>query len=676
MTSKSIKNVIGLVAITALASVSLTANAASAYTHSRTLKVGSRGLAVESLQDALNACWDLGLTADGIFGKGTRAAVMAAQKDLGLKADGVVGPMTGAAIEDCDGAVVTPTTPTTPTTPGTLTPGAELRTRNFQIRNASNSSVEEGARGVEVARVQFDTQYSDAKLERIDLVATPNGTVPSPTTPWRVFDRVMIKVNDTQVASFDTANATMWDEVSSGVYRLRLSGLTAILPKDRTQNISILADINSGANGGSGDVKWDISLGADAQGIRMLDQAGITQYVGLASTFTGTTFGTDKVASNAAVLTIKNLGGLSTVRVTASSNDPVSKTLMANKNTASSAMLVHSYTVKAEEGDIKIKTVPVKLDITEASGGTQATVSSTDYGALYKAVIDSTWIEINGTRFDSITSKSSADNTTYETDTINFDVNRNFTITSGSTATINVYVKLASMPDNSGNPNANSGATIKSSVTGTTLALETGMYDAVPSNSITGSATGYVHTIRTSGVVATMGTASIARTTNNSGQTTAVEYTIPLTLTASGNTFYIGQSAEFAATSTLAADGASAKALAFTLQSASAASTDITSVNNSVFTNGTADGTVISTLSSSNASIQNLGYRLDDGSAKNFTLKVTATAASDGTTDSLRVALKTLKFYNADTLADGAGETVFTLLPVENFRTEFQTLTR
>ena len=60
----------------------------------QTLKKGSRGAAVKTLQTALK---DLGFyngKIDGIFGKGTRNAVKAYQRKNGLKADGVAGPKT------------------------------------------------------------------------------------------------------------------------------------------------------------------------------------------------------------------------------------------------------------------------------------------------------------------------------------------------------------------------------------------------------------------------------------------------------------------------------------------------------------------------------------------------------------------------------------------------------
>jgi hypothetical protein len=61
------------------------------------LTLGDRGPDVVALQRRLNALGSQ-LTVDGGFGVGTRAAVMAFQADHGLTADGVVGSSTRAAL--------------------------------------------------------------------------------------------------------------------------------------------------------------------------------------------------------------------------------------------------------------------------------------------------------------------------------------------------------------------------------------------------------------------------------------------------------------------------------------------------------------------------------------------------------------------------------------------------
>ena len=66
------------------------------------LRIGSRSPAVTELQQALAAA-GFPLAADGIFGPGTRSAVVAFQRSVGLAADGVVGPKTWQGLKSGGG---------------------------------------------------------------------------------------------------------------------------------------------------------------------------------------------------------------------------------------------------------------------------------------------------------------------------------------------------------------------------------------------------------------------------------------------------------------------------------------------------------------------------------------------------------------------------------------------
>ena len=58
------------------------------------LGVGNQGYAVQTLQQALNACRGAGLAVDGIYGQATKTAVKNVQIAFGITADGVYGPVT------------------------------------------------------------------------------------------------------------------------------------------------------------------------------------------------------------------------------------------------------------------------------------------------------------------------------------------------------------------------------------------------------------------------------------------------------------------------------------------------------------------------------------------------------------------------------------------------------
>ncbi|RNA67785.1 peptidoglycan-binding protein [Alteribacter keqinensis] len=63
-----------------------------------TLRQGSRGAGVRSLQDALNSVGHSAGSADGVFGPQTAQAVRSFQRSAGITADGIAGPQTYRAL--------------------------------------------------------------------------------------------------------------------------------------------------------------------------------------------------------------------------------------------------------------------------------------------------------------------------------------------------------------------------------------------------------------------------------------------------------------------------------------------------------------------------------------------------------------------------------------------------
>ena len=81
------------------------------------LKKGSKGAAVQSLQEKLIVLGYLTGIADGVYGNATVAAVKAFQKDQGIASDGIAGASTQAALS----AAAAPSAPSQPETPDTNT---------------------------------------------------------------------------------------------------------------------------------------------------------------------------------------------------------------------------------------------------------------------------------------------------------------------------------------------------------------------------------------------------------------------------------------------------------------------------------------------------------------------------------------------------------------------------
>ncbi|MCB9641072.1 MAG: peptidoglycan-binding protein [Myxococcales bacterium] len=127
------------------------------------LKKGSTGPHVKTLQDRLQ---DLGFKpgpVDGVFGPKTEAAVKAFQKSAGEVVDGWVGPKTWSALEK---AKPKNAAPSTPSTPATNTPPKD----KFK---APNVTLKEGAKGPHVKTLQDRLQDLGFKPGPVDGVFGP-----------------------------------------------------------------------------------------------------------------------------------------------------------------------------------------------------------------------------------------------------------------------------------------------------------------------------------------------------------------------------------------------------------------------------------------------------------------------------------------------------------------------
>ena len=165
------------VAVAALALVLGTASAASALTYTGTLKVGSRGAAVSSLQTCLNGKGMSAGVADGIFGMGTKAAVMRFQSANSLAVDGIAGMATHAALGNCSTTVVPNDDNNDDNGDVDLNDfiiqgGEEADISNFDAKDGDDDSVVEGAKSKEIAHFEFDLDDSALLIERIAFVVT------------------------------------------------------------------------------------------------------------------------------------------------------------------------------------------------------------------------------------------------------------------------------------------------------------------------------------------------------------------------------------------------------------------------------------------------------------------------------------------------------------------------
>lgn len=175
--------------------------------------------------------------------------------------------------------------------------------------------------------------------------------------------------------------------------------------------------------------------------------------------------------------------------------------------------------------------------------------------------------------------------------------------------------------------------------------------DPIPHANKFGAAWGEMMEFRTDAVEVIMGIPTITRTTNTNGDITQVQYSIPVRVTSSGPTLYLGQTVQ------LASGVSGTNAFASVFQIATAPTVDDTT------------GVASVALTSSNAAIEGNGFRLDGGQTKHFTITVTLVDPSVPNS-SYRVRIKQMQTFTNALLT--TGRSVYNLSPVEDYRTDYQ----
>ncbi|MDD3694314.1 MAG: peptidoglycan-binding domain-containing protein [Candidatus Pacebacteria bacterium] len=323
----------------------------SAYTHTVTLKVGSKGAQVTALQSALNSLGFNAGAADGIFGNGTKAAVVAFQASKGLVADGIVGPATGAALS---AATVTNPGNGDSGSNGTLN-GGEADIRKVSDRIEDDMMNNKANQEVLSFSVELDKNSGDIAIERIDAYFDTN--VLGEARAYRIFDDIAIERDGKTLASVDSSKRTNWRTGAGapgplGDY-VRLSGFSSVVKSGQTADFMMVVDT---ANIDAAD----ITAGTDANVVfvvRYVDAAGII------SEFSTT-------SQNIAVET--NTGA--DVRVKVSPDNPDSYSVKGYNNKVTTGVEAFVFTVESRDMDSYLETAEVEVTGNFAGTGTEDTL--------------------------------------------------------------------------------------------------------------------------------------------------------------------------------------------------------------------------------------------------------------------------------------------------------------
>ncbi|HVY36221.1 MAG TPA: peptidoglycan-binding domain-containing protein [Candidatus Paceibacterota bacterium] len=458
------------------------AKADAAYVHTVTLKQGSTGAQVTSLQMTLNttSCKVGSGLATGYFGSLTKAAVMCYQSSHGLTADGVVGPMTGAKLAMETGSTTSTGTGTatcpagyvcTPTSGGSTSTGLSGGAGDVTITNTTSgteNTVAEGDTNIKVLAFKVKATGSDVAVTSAKVELWNDGTATSSERLDRYLDSVSVWQGSTKVGSADQSDFTRSagsSDDNTDLYTGTISLSNAVVDKDQTSTFYVAVTAKDSIDTDDQDANWVAQIAS----VRFNDATG--------AILTGDTGDVDTQT-----FSFESASANDDLSVTASTSNPQSTNFIVKENSTSDNYLVQSFKLKSgtDANDVQIDEIPVVLTIDDASN-TASSDSPDD-------IIDSVQLKIDGNTYDSDSNTDSVTNgdgtATY---TFAFDDNE-VVVPGDDSVQVDVYVKYNNQSGNYG-----AGTTIVSSVTGSAVTAESvSNGDAV---TVTGSSTSKTHSL-------------------------------------------------------------------------------------------------------------------------------------------------------------------------------------
>lgn len=619
---------------------SSTAAGVCPYTWTRDLAVGATGADVMKLQQFLNADADTRVAAEGAgsvgmeteyFGPATAAAVSKMQvkyrADI-LSPSNLVNPTGyfGASSRAkanalCAAApVVTPGEDATDedededAETGELSGEASLD--SFEM-DTEESSVEEGESDAVVGLITVEFADGDAEISRLDMTLQGDQTG---AKPWDAFDTVSLWVDGDMIAEMDASDEDDYLDEDTG--EIRFSGLDIVAMEDEEVEIMVAVSVQNNLDAEELDSEWTFTPTA----IRYFDADGV------ATTEDGS------ILEGTAEFDMDIAGADEEVKVSLASSNPDASDIVVDTDTDTNDVTILVADIEAEDNDIELNTVVVKLAI-NADGATTTNITN---------VLDEVRVVIDGQEFEAEAIGTEADYAVADNDAGSpvatgltegyseraaatttvwylFDIDGDVVIDEDSEVEMEVVVDLNDTDDAARYPN---GVTLSASV----QTAERNLWQAegaedLESTQFTGTAVGKAHTLVAEGILVPVDGFSSEVDTLGTNDTIG-EFTLEFEVTAIEGDFYITDNA-----STSATDG-----VTFTVDG----------------TIGT--GSVSASLTSS-ADEDTAGvFTVREGETETFTLVVTVDPQNTGT---FKVALDGI-WYSTNELGTGGDEYVIT----------------
>lgn len=535
------------------------ASVASAYDFgTTTLKIGSKGEAVKTLQTLVGAT-----PADGIFGKMTAAKVKVWQANNGLTADGVFGAMskakanatastggtTGTTGTTCPAGYVatTPVAPlfascvastTTPTTPSTLAGVNGEVTEVTQISAYSNEEVGDGQKDVKV--MGFDVKTSkdgDVEVKSIKLTFDSNGNGAADSD--RLSDyltAVNVYAGSTKIGSANVADFT---KDSTGVYSKTITFTGAVVKADTT--VKMYVSVDAVANLDSGDIdsdSWTVGINS----IRYVDGGGVTTTITNTDSILAGNMDYDAAGDGVAISFVGFAAAADTeLKITVGTDTPAAgiSTVKTTADTAKVTILTGKFKVEGTS-NVWLDEVPFLF-----------TTNATNVDDVTPTV----YLTIDGSEYaESMTSSAGT------TEVITFD-NLDKTLTAGQTYTFTVKADINDIETTYFDEGDYLKAELDSTRRALIVAENTAGDQLTDSTEMTGTAMGNIQYFYSIAPKVEVVSASITPNSNGNSSPVSATAKLKVKVTAQGGTIYINGANELTAAKeflTLAVDGGDA----------------------------------------------------------------------------------------------------------------------